>query len=533
MRHFNLKSEAYLLAFSIVIATIFTMCLGVPYKFLVSGIALLYLASFNRKSLYVMTALHALITLAFPVTLNYGLPNKAHYFNMLNSNPNESMEFLEQVSTLDIIGIMLVTLILLAGYLWLGRHYFKNKLAQYFEASDLKEAAVPTPKTKRLEIIKVSVLCLVLLFIGLRCYPTKILADTVKYTKLSLGEIDKYNKLINTPSDFVVTKNTKKIKNVVVVIGESVETDYLSVFGYPHPTTPILAKTPGLFFKNNISAASYTFPSMMRSLTVTPDATTYQLNNNIVALANKAGYSTYYFATGKDDDKQFLNDYFAGLAKYNFLSLPNTTNKKQRSVNRNQDDMQLLKFFDLAVNAQEEYRMIFLHMFGHHPNVCHRLKSYPNHFAKLKHTIANNAPDELNCYLSVTHKLDAFLGHIYTTLQAQNESFYLFYLSEHGLYFDLDSALKTFIHHGEKYKSNYRAPLMIMSSEITEHQVNQDFISGNDFLSIFEYYLGLDSNLVPAKPIEALKYQDPNDVPVVANGIEKRYGPMKDFKVYY
>lgn len=49
-----------------------------------------------------------------------------------------------------------------------------------------------------------------LLFIGLRCYPTKILADTVKYTKLSLGEIDKYNKLINTPSDFVVTKNTKK-----------------------------------------------------------------------------------------------------------------------------------------------------------------------------------------------------------------------------------------------------------------------------------------------------------------------------------
>jgi|GEM_PF-5713823 len=269
MRHFNLKSEAYLLAFSIVIATIFTMCLGVPYKFLVSWIALLYLASFNRKSLYVMTALHALITLAFPVTLNYGLPNKAHYFNMLNSNPNESMEFLEQVSTLDIIGIMLVTLILLAGYLWLGRHYFKNKLAQYFEASDLKEAAVPTPKTKRLEIIKVSVLCLVLLFIGLRCYPTKILADTVKYTKLSLGEIDKYNKLINTPSDFVVTKNTKKIKNVVVVIGESVETDYLSVFGYPHPTTPILAKTPGLFFKNNISVASYTFPSMMRSLTVT------------------------------------------------------------------------------------------------------------------------------------------------------------------------------------------------------------------------------------------------------------------------
>ncbi|MGN1393281.1 MAG: sulfatase-like hydrolase/transferase [Succinivibrionaceae bacterium] len=382
------------------------------------------------------------------------------------------------------------------------------------------------------------------IFISIRCYPTKLFLDFVTLSKYALNDLDDFNRAVNKPTDIEILKNDKKIKNVVVIIGESVETDYLSVMGYIHPTTPNLDKLNGHFYKNNISVSSYTIVSLMPTLTYSPDKLTYQLNNNIVNLANKAGFSTYFFSLEGDGEKELLNDYFSSISKYNKYKLPKAksvdlTNKSQDGnikwqllQNRN-DDFKLLSLFNFSISDQEEYRMIFLHMKGHHPNVCHRLHSYSNIFKDIKHVIPNNSPDELNCYLSVTHKLDYFIAHINNKLIELGEPYYLFYISDHGLLFDLESKLRTFIHHGHSHKSNFRAPLIVLSSEIKTHEVISDYIYSYDFISNFINYLNIDTNIIKAKGINELRKATPKDIDIYVNGKLMKYSEMKDFKIYY
>lgn len=540
MYHQNLKNEVVFIILCIIIAIIFTFCLSVPYKFIASAFALLYLASFKKYFLFLVTLIYVLIAVAFPITLNFGLPNKAHYFNMLNTNSNEAIEFLELIINIKTISLVSISIMLTLIYCYFG-HRIRNKekinnIQTAITTDDnLSKAKCLLPKFKSIyfEVLLFIALC----FIGTRCYPTKLIKDTIHYTYQSLIEIEDYNKLIQTPSTFKLTKNTKKAKTIVIILGESVVTDYLSVFGYPYSTTPYLNTVPGHFYKNNISTYPYTFHSIARSFSISNKSTnTYELNNNLIALANKAGYATYFFATGKDDDKQFMNDFFGSIAKYNFLRLPkvNSNNKTSPSIiNRDLDDSVLLKFFDLSLRDTEKYRVIVLHMFGHHPKVCKRLKGYPNVFKNQKHVKNNNSPQELNCYLSVTHKLDSFLAHINKALVTKGEPYYLFFLSDHGLVFELDSKVNPSIHHGERNKSNFRAPLIILSSEIKDHKVIEDYISGFDFLSLFEHYVEMDTENVPAKSVSQIKYNDPNLVPIFYKETKMSYGELDKQTLYY
>lgn len=69
----------------------------------------------------------------------------------------------------------------------------------------------------------------------------------------------------------------------------------MSVYDYPVPTTPWLNTAPGLFIDDYTSTASSTVSSLSRTLIYdyeqNPDS-----GNNVVALAAKAGYSTWWIS---------------------------------------------------------------------------------------------------------------------------------------------------------------------------------------------------------------------------------------------
>lgn len=335
---------------------------------------------------------------------------------------------------------------------------------------------------------------------------------------------------IEKPTDFVITKNQKKFKNVVVIIGESVTSDYLQVMGYPHETTPNLQKMNGHFYKNFISAAPYTYHSVYRTLNYCPDKKNYQMHNNLVALANQAGFATYYFAA---EPSEHLNMTYASIAKYNASNLPKSFELGKVSLaNPYRDDTPILNYVNLALSDQEENRMIFLHMMGHHPRVCKRLRGYPNYFKDLKHENMEGGW-ELNCYLSVTKKLDDFIADIHTQLKNLNEPYALFYLSDHGVVFDMNSKGGAFIHHGIDYKSNYRVPYIVLTSDIKEHKIIDGYASGFDFLPNLLYYLGIETNLIKPKSIKEITNDNPDDI-VVCNGDDyQSYISLKDSKVEY
>ncbi|MCV5283589.1 sulfatase-like hydrolase/transferase, partial [Escherichia coli] len=72
----------------------------------------------------------------------------------------------------------------------------------------------------------------------------------------------------NQKDSWDIVSVEKKYKTIIIVIGESVRRDYLSVYGYPLPTTPWLNSAPGIFINGYFSAAPNTIGSLSRTLTL-------------------------------------------------------------------------------------------------------------------------------------------------------------------------------------------------------------------------------------------------------------------------
>ncbi len=511
----GIKSFLLALIIAVVISVIFNYSLSLHYKFIFSSFAILLLSQFSKLSLWITTIIFSIIALMFPMTLNFGVPSKAHLLNTANTTFQEAIEFILMVLSVKSCLIVLISIILLVLYL-------RNGLKALNERKKVTEK-------KYYKYIRLLLLCLTL-FLSYKTYPPKILVEIYKNLSWVKQENNSFEGDINKSTDIIVTENQKKFKNVVIIIGESVTSDYLQVMGYPHETTPNLQKLNGHFYKNFISAAPYTYHAIHRTLNYCPDKLNYQLNNNLINIANQAGFATYYFAA---EPSEGMNLAHSALSKYNTSNLPKSSKLGKISLaNPYRDDMPVLNYVRLALSDHEENRMIFLHMLGHHPRVCKRLRGYPNYFKNLKHKNMKGGW-ELNCYLSVTRKLDDFITDIYTQLKELNEPFAIFYLSDHGVIFDMNSKGGAFIHHGIDYKSNYRVPYIVLTSDIKEHKIIDGYASGFDFLPNLFYYLGLETNIIKPKSIQEITTDNPENIVVFDGDKLRPYVSLKDSQIEY
>ncbi len=272
----------------------------------------------------------------------------------------------------------------------------------------------------------------------------------------------------------------KKYKTIIIVIGESVRRDYLSVYGYPLPTTPWLNSAPGIFINGYFSAAPNTIGSLSRTLTL--DYTeTGNPGNNIVTLARKAGYETWWISNqgslGRQDT--LISVIAANADKKYFL-------KEGSSSSRRIDDEDMLQYVREAVNSSSP-KVIFIHMLGSHPNPCDRLFNDAQPFREL-------FGHKVSCYLSTLLKLDRFLQAIYNMTTEHGDDFAMLYFSDHGQSVSSDS---TPVHHAPGLRSGYDVPLMMMASDITEHHLNHVHISARRFPEIFQWITGIQTKNLP------------------------------------
>ncbi|WP_146685248.1 phosphoethanolamine transferase, partial [Escherichia coli] len=170
----------------------------------------------------------------------------------------------------------------------------------------------------------------------------------------------------NQKDSWDIVSVEKKYNTIIIVIGESVRRDYLSVYGYPLPTTPWLNSAPGIFINGYFSAAPNTIGSLSRTLTL--DYTeTGNPGNNIVTLARKAGYETWWISNqgslGQHDT--LISVIAANADKKHFL-------KEGSSSSLRIDDEDMLQYVREAVNSSSP-KVIFIHMLGSHTNPCDRL----------------------------------------------------------------------------------------------------------------------------------------------------------------
>ena len=216
--------------------------------------------------------------------------------------------------------------------------------------------------------------------------------------------------IINTKINYnLINTGEQPIENIVVLVGESVRKQNMSLYGYQRETTPNEAaeRDNMLLYQNAYSPAAITNMSVPIVLS-NIDINNYQkelkkLGDNIVNAANHSGYNTFWYST------QGGAHGITAIATY-------SKNKKFL----NGYDEAVIPYLKEALKDSSPKKLIVLHINGSHPYACDK---YPP-----KEAVWEGGIDE--CYDNSIRYTDKLIGQIFELLKNKNSV--LVYFSDHG-----------------------------------------------------------------------------------------------------
>ncbi|MFY7342190.1 phosphoethanolamine transferase, partial [Enterobacter cloacae complex sp. IR5422] len=260
----------------------------------------------------------------------------------------------------------------------------------------------------------------------------------------------------------------------ILVIGESVRRDYMSLYGYPYQTTPYLDSSNGIFIDGMTSAAPNTEQSLGRALFKTyPDQNKIDHGINIISLAKKAGYLTYWVSNqGRSSNGD------SKLYKLSKLGNESYFMKKGDFLSSYEGDEDMLPIIEKIVRSNDNKKVIIIHMMGSHEPVCSRLTNFTPQFK------INN---EAGCYVASIEKLDGFIKNIISIVNGK--SYKLMYFSDHGLYVDKDK-----IFHDVDLYDEYQVPFFYLSSNMKSRVLLNKKVSGLNILDFYASFINVKSN---------------------------------------
>ncbi|MTD37039.1 sulfatase-like hydrolase/transferase [Erwinia sp. CPCC 100877] len=447
--HHSIQKRIIIFLLSIVIALIITWSSGYTTKNAYGNtliiLLLLLLARKNHFSAIISSFFLVLCSLYAPIGILYGKINEGFIASALQTDTEETLEFIQLIP---------------ANYYFISIGIFS--LTVFFWKTSNK-------KNKN----KIALFLFLILLVN--SWPKRMATNLLTDTFNTISNIKNYDKLLQKQHDnWQLLPGSHRYHTVVVVIGESVRKDYLSVYGYPLSTTPWLNNTPGIFVDGYLSAAANTITSLSRSL-ISNYNEKGNIGNNIVSLANKAGYHTWWISNQGNIGQ---HDTLISVIGHNANHPVFMKNGSFSSLNV--DDEKLLPPIYDAIKSPNP-KVIFVHMMGSHPNPCTRLFSYPNNYE-------GKFPSRISCYLATINKTDDFLRRINEFLTQHEQSFAMIYFSDHGMSVD---STKNRVQHDLKLRTSYEVPLIITANDITEHRLIKKPLSARNLLGIFGWLTGI------------------------------------------
>ncbi len=197
------------------------------------------------------------------------------------------------------------------------------------------------------------------------------------------------NLIANTKAD-VKLEQAQTSQTYIFVIGESINRNHMSVYGYHRNTTPFIGqlKDSTVVFNNVISSHAQTNASLRVALT---SATAEQGNDyrkalSIIDTANMAGFKTWWIS-----NQQPLRATLASIAdqadETQFIS------NDYQGVEVNRYDGFMLPYIEDALADKAQHKVIFIHMMGSHAQYSNR---YPKDFDNFKDNDVHAYQDELS-----------------------------------------------------------------------------------------------------------------------------------------
>ena len=457
----RLKNKAGLYILFIIAAFIITWSCGYTIKNAPGNILLfLVMLLFARQT--ILSSVAMVIFLLFsalyaPAGITYGKINNGFIASFLQTTTREAMEFIQ---------------LLPPGHFFISFSIFAFALLFW---------------QTRQRTSKNHIALLLFIVLSVNSWPKRMMTGTFTGTREVIQEMKHYAELNRRQHDtWQILPGSQNYQTVVVIVGESVNRNYMSAYGYPVPTTPWLNDAPGVFINGYTSAAANTITSLSRTL-VADYEHSGNPGNNVVSLAERAGYRTWWLsAQGQLGEHDTLISVIAGNAEHTVFL------KNGSYSSRNVDDHALLPVLDKALNDDDPTpRIIFIHMMGSHPNPCDRLAGWPDPYQK-------QFDEKIACYLASINKLDNFLMQVDSRLRQRSESFAMIYFSDHGLAISNGPHP---VHHDARSRAGYDIPLIITASDIPRRRMITNALSARHFPGIFEWITGIRSqNIQPVNP---------------------------------
>lgn len=251
------------------------------------GVGIFTILSFFKKSIKnIIVTLILLVSIPLFMVDIFLLYNFNSIINNTNiqilfeTNFNESIEFLATYLNMEsILVIIIVFLIILK--------IFRFKL-------ELKN---------RIILIIICIFSFIQLFDIVDVAKRTLIFRTINSLNKGIKNVKVYREIVkNLNSDVVIEKNNSKIKNIVIIIGESTTRNHMGIYGYKLNTTPNLKKLEeegNLYkFTDTINSHVNTVGSLQKVLTFynSDSNNEWYTYNNIVDVMSKANYKTYWFS---------------------------------------------------------------------------------------------------------------------------------------------------------------------------------------------------------------------------------------------
>lgn len=280
------------------------------------------------------------------------------------------------------------------------------------------------------------------------------IANIKYYINIQNNLMSKYSE--KQDIEFVDSLLNKQI--YIIIIGESVSSHYMSSYNKTiSENTPFIAQSNNIQFNNYVAPACNTINSLMELLTYN------QQNNTIInmlrATNNKVAWVSNQAKIGLHDNP------ITFLAEQS-----DTTIFTQSKMYNTHSDMDAIKLME---SIAQQYKIVFLHLFGSHPNPCDRL-------------LDNKLKNELDCYTLTIKHLDDQLHYIHQFISSTFNSYKIMYISDHGI---IENNGK--IIHGTE-STAYNVPLIIWDDTITTKHFLNKVRSGNYFDRYWEEYFDID-----------------------------------------
>ena len=475
--------QKYSLPLSIIVFSLVSN-FGLGYLVSVYTLAMFFfwygLFLFNKKIFSILFLINLIVCVLFaPIAYLYGRINIGLIASLFETNLHESTEFINLI-TWQAWATGLLVLISGFGVIYIGRYTNKNYSLQrhkyivivFFSIFLLFSLHKPTTNTlKRHQPFK-----LVNTEVGNINFYFRIFQAVEQY----YDERIQSEQILSNKPVWEIIGSHPKYKNYVLVIGESMRADYMSLYGFPIDTTPYLRRSNGLVIDEFIAPAPNTQTSLTRMLHLT-QGNIISYPNNLISLAKAAGFKTYWLSTQPTSDDADTAAARVGIqADYSHFYDPNSSRDGKNSIS---DFILLEGVAEQLKQMKNAHNSLFvLHINGSHPDFCKRL---------IQPVSERFKSEKMSCYLETLKQTDQLLQRLEVEMKSYG-SYSIMYLSDHGIAHIDKNTDHVSLLNSTKDKQAYHVPFIKISSDDTKQVHLKVRRSGFDFIYAFSEWLGID-----------------------------------------